>query len=110
MTWSAARMMDSSCSTTTTVLSRSRSPRIAVDQLADVAGVQPDRRLVEHVEHVDQARAQRRGQGDAAGLAAAEGAQRAVERQVAQADLFEVAQPALDLFEHRPADGPLDSR
>ena len=42
------------------------------DQAVDVAGMQADRRLVEHVEHVDQARAQGRGEGHAPGLAAAE--------------------------------------
>ena len=35
------------------------------------------------------------------GFAAAERAQRAIEREIAEADGFEIAQPGLDLFEHR---------
>ena len=104
--WSAARIIASSCSTTTTVLPRSRSASDGVHQSVDVGRVQPDRRLVQHVEHVDQARAEGGGQGHAPGLAAAERPQRAVERQVAQPDRFQVAQPGIDLFEHhhgRPA-------
>ena len=54
---SAARMIASSCSTTTTVLPASRRPRDRRDQAADVAGVEADRGLVEHVERVDQPRA-----------------------------------------------------
>ena len=77
------------------------------DQLMDVARVQADRRFVEHVEHVHQAGAEGRGERHAACLAAAEGADRAVERQVAQADRFQVAQPIADLFEHHPPDVPL---
>ena len=63
------------------------------DQLLDVAGVQSDRRLVEHVEHVDQARSQGRGQRHPADLAAAERPQGAVQGQVAQPDRLQVAQP-----------------
>ena len=63
-----------------------------------------DRRLVEHVEHVHQARSQRGGERHAAGLAPAERAQRAVERQVAQPHQFQIRQPRLHLFEHHAAD------
>ena len=76
-------------------------------QLMDVAGMKADRRLVEHVEHVYQARTQRGGQRHAADLAAAEGAQRAVERQVAEPHRLEIRQPRLHLFEHHAADLPL---
>ncbi len=41
------------------------------EELVDVAGMQPDRRLVEHVEHSHQAGPERGGKRDAAGLAAA---------------------------------------
>ena len=51
-----------------------------VDELAVVALVQADRRLVEHVEHADQPAADLAGQPDALRLAAGEGAGRAVER------------------------------
>ena len=47
--WSAARMVSSSCSTTSTVLPRSRSRVERRDQALVVALVQADRRLVEHV-------------------------------------------------------------
>ena len=48
------------------------------------ARMQSDRRLVEHVEHIHQAGAQGGGERDALGLAAAQRAQRAIERQVVQ--------------------------
>ena len=73
-------------------------------ELIDVAGMQADRRLVEDVEHVDQARSQGRGQRDAPGLAAAEGPQRAIEGEIAQPDRLEVAQPGPHLIEHHAAD------
>ncbi len=73
-------------------------PVDGLDQPVDVARVQSDRRLVQHVQHVDQAGAERGGQRDALGLAAAERARRAIERQVAQADRLQVARAA-----HRPA-------
>ena len=57
------------------------------DQPVDVARMQADRGLVEHVEHVDQAGPQGAGQRHALGFAAAERAQRAIERQIAQADV-----------------------
>ena len=60
-------MIASSCSTTTTVLARPLQPGDGLDQALDVAGVQADRGLVEHVEHVDQAGAQGRGQAPRAG-------------------------------------------
>ena len=66
--------------------------------------MQADRGLVEYVEHVDQAGAQGGGEGDAAGLAAAERPQRAIESQVAQAHRFKIPQPRLHLFEHHAAD------
>ena len=50
-----SRIVSSSCSTTSTVLPRSRSRIERVDQPAVVALVQADRRLVEHVQHADQA-------------------------------------------------------
>ena len=60
MTWSAARMVSSSCSTTSTVLPRSRSSTQRLEQAGVVALVQADRRLVEDVEHAHQ-RASRSG-------------------------------------------------
>ncbi len=71
------------------------------DQAADVARVEADRRLVEHVERVDQPRAQRGGQRDPPGLAARERPRRTVERQVVEADPVEIIEPA-----PAPARGP----
>ena len=65
-----------------------------VQQDAVVARVQADGRLVEHVAHALQVAAQLRRQADALRLAAAERGRGAVQRQVAQADLFQELQPA----------------
>ena len=56
-----------------------------VDEPLVVALVQADRRLVEHVEHAHQAAADLAGQADALGLAAGQGAGRAVEGEVVEA-------------------------
>ena len=77
------------------------------DQAIDIGRVQADRGFVEHVEHVHETGAERGGEGDSLGFAAAECAQRAIEREVAQANRFEVAQPSLHLFEHGAADGAI---
>ena len=77
------------------------------DQPLVVALVQADRGLVEDVEHAHQARADLRGQPDALGLAARERGRRAVERQVADADVVEEAQPLVDLAQDQPGDLPL---
>ena len=87
MTWSAARMVSSSCSTTSTVLPRSRSRVSVVEQARVVALVQADRRLVEDVEHADQRAADLRRQPDALRLAARQRRRRAVERQVVEPDV-----------------------
>ena len=70
---SAVRIASSSCSTTMTVLPRSRSRLRVVEQPVVVALVQPDRRLVEHIEHAGQPRADLRGEPDALALAARQG-------------------------------------
>ena len=57
----------------------SRKPAQQREQAIDVARVQPDRRLVEDVERIDQVGAERVGQRDALRLAAGEGAGQAVE-------------------------------
>ena len=69
-----------------------------------VALVQPDRRLVEHVEHADQAGADLGGQPDALRLAAGQRGRGAVEREVVQPDVDEEAEPGVDLLEHPLAD------
>jgi hypothetical protein len=75
-------------------------PLERLDQPAVVALVQPDRRLVEDVEHADQPRADLRRQPDPLRLAAGERARRAVEREVVEADVEQEAQPRVDLLEH----------
>ena len=98
---SAASMICGSCSTTTSVLPASRSRFITLDHAAHVARVQADRGLVEHEQRVDERGAERGGEVDALHLAARERARLAVERQVAEADVAEVAQPRADLAEQQ---------
>ncbi len=85
-------------------------PPHGVHQSLHVAGMQADRRLVEHVEHVHQAGAERGGQRDATRLAAAERAERAVQGKVIQPDRLEIGQPRLHLFEHDAGDAALPGR
>ena len=102
--WSAARMVPSSCSTTITVLPRSRRRSQGGDQPRVVALVQADRRLVEDVEHADQARPDLGGQPDPLRLAAAQRGRRPLEREVAHAHVVEEAQPLVDLAQDQPRD------
>ena len=85
--WSAARIVSSSCSTTTTVLPMIAQLRERVEQPVVVAGVQADRRLVENVEHADQPAADLPGQADALRFAAGERGGGAVERQIVEPDV-----------------------
>ena len=103
-TWSATRMVSSSCSTTITVLPEVPQPEQGLDQLVVVPLVQPDRRLVEDVQHADQPAADLRRQADALGLAAGQGAGRAVEAQVVEADVEQELHAGLDLLEHPVGD------
>ena len=74
------------------------------DQALVVALVEADRRLVEDVEHADEPRADLRRQPDPLRLAARQRGGRAVERQVADADVVEEAQPLVDLAQDQPRD------
>ena len=78
-------------------LQRLEQPRI-------VALVQPDRGLVEHVEHAGQPRADLRRQPDALALAARQRARVARQRQVVEPDVVEEAEPLADLLEDALAD------
>ena len=71
-----------------------------VDDAAEVARVQADARLVEHEQRVDERRAERRRQIDALHLAAGQRARLPIERQIAEADVAEVAQARANLAEH----------
>ncbi len=70
------------------------------DQPFVVALVEADRRLVEHVEHPHQLRADLGGEADALAFAAGEGGGRTVEREVADADVFEEAEAVAHLLHH----------
>ena len=74
------------------------------EQRAVVALVQSDRRLVEHVEHAGQVRANLRGQPDALPLASRQRRRAAAEREVADADVVEEPQPILNFLEHASGD------
>ena len=67
------------------------------DHAAHVARMQADRGLVQNEKRVDERGAERRGEIDALDLAAGERARLAVEREIAQAHLTDVAQPRADL-------------
>ena len=99
-TQSAVRIVSSSCSTTISVLPRSREPDQRLDQPPVVPLVQADARLVEHVEHADQAGADLGGQPDPLGLAAGQGARRPAQREVVEADVEQEPEPLVDLLEH----------
>ena len=90
-TQSAVRMVSSSCSTTISVLPRSRSrTSVSISRWLS-RWCSPMRRLVEHVEHADQAGADLGGQPDALRLAAGQGGRGPVEREVVQADVDQEA-------------------
>ena len=74
------------------------------DQPLVVALVQPDRRLVEDVEHAHQRRPDLGRQPDPLRLAARQRRRRAVHRQVADAHVVEEAQPLVDLAQDQPSD------
>ena len=65
-----------------------------------VARMQPDRRLVENVQHADQPAADLAGQADALHFAAGKRGGRAVEREIFEADVLQELQPAANLLEH----------
>ena len=69
------------------------------DQLVVVALVQADRGLVEDVEHADELRADLRREPQSLRLAARERRRRAVELQVADADVVEEGQSLADLLD-----------
>ena len=70
-----------------------------LEQAVVVPLMQPDRGLVEHVEHARQARADLRGEADPLALAARKRAGIARERQIAEADVLEKAEALVDLLE-----------
>ncbi len=75
-----------------------------VEQAGVVALVEADRRLVQHVEHAGEARADLRGEADALALAAGQRAGGAGERQVVQPDIDQEFQPLADLLQDARGD------
>ena len=71
-----------------------------VDEAAVVALVEADGRLVEHVEHADQAGADLGGEPDALGLSPGQGAGVAGQGEVVEADIEEEAHAGVDLLDH----------
>ena len=74
------------------------------EQRAVVALVQADRRLVEHVEHAGQVRADLRGQTDALPFAARQRGGAAAERQIADADVVQEMDAVADLAQNAVGD------
>lgn len=79
----------------------------AADQAPVVALVQADRGLVEDIKHVDQLRADLRGEADTLALAARERTRRTRQRQVAQPHVHQEAQALADLLDDLLCDLPL---
>ena len=79
-------------------------PEQGVQELLVVALVQADARLVEHVEHADQARADLGGEPDPLRLPACQGRGGTVQRQVVEAHVEEEAKAGVDLLEYEPGD------
>ena len=79
-------------------------PLERVEQPRIVALMQPDRRLVEHVEHAGQPGADLRGEPDALALAAGQRAGGARERQIIEADIDQEFQPRADFLEDAAGD------
>ena len=77
------------------------------DQPVVVALVQADRRLVEHVQHADQAGADLAGQADALGLATRQGGGATVQVEVVEAHVDQKAQAGVDLLQHALGDQQL---
>ena len=71
-----------------------------LDQAMVVALVQPDRRLVEHVQRADQTGPDLAGEPDALRLTAGEGAGRTGQRQVVETDVEQEAEAGVDLLRH----------
>ncbi len=79
-------------------------PGQGLQQPVVVALVQPDGRLVEHVQHADQARADLRGQPDPLRLPPGQRRRRPVQGQVVQPHVEQEAEPGVDLLEDPAGD------
>ena len=79
-------------------------PREGFNQTPVIALMQPDRRLIEHIEHADETGADLGGQPDALRLTAGERSGGPGQREVVQADVEQEAQPGLHLLKYLPGD------
>src|SRR5262249_5362592 len=73
-------------------VARVAQPMHDADHAADVAGMQPDRRLVEDEERVHQRGAERGREVDALHLAAGERARLPIEREIGKTDVGEITE------------------
>ena len=73
------------------------------DDARHITRVQADGRLVENEQGVGQGRAQRGGEVDALHFATGQRARLSIERQIAQADITQIAQPTTHFAEHQLA-------
>ena len=76
----------------------------SVDQPLVVAGMQADRRFVEHVADADQSRAEPGGQPHPLQLAAAQGAGGPIQREITKAHAIQEIEPRGDLRQDRLGD------
>ncbi len=98
---SASSMICGSCSTTTRELPASRSRFITSITRPMSPRMQSDGRLIEHEERVHERRSERRREVDALHLSARERPRLAVEREVSEPHLLQVAQARADLGEQQ---------
>jgi hypothetical protein len=82
-------------------------PHQRLEEPPVVSLVEPDRRLVEDVQHPHEPRPDLGGQPDPLGLPARQGRRGPVQRQVVQADVHEEPQPSPDLLEEPLGDEAL---
>ena len=74
------------------------------DEPLVVAGVQPDRRLVEYVQRVDERRTERRRKIDALRFSARQRGREAIEREVIEPDVAQEPETLADLAQHLVGD------
>ena len=75
-------------------------PEQGLDQSLVVALVEPDRRLIEDVEHADEAGPDLGGEANALGLSPRQRGRRPGESQIVEPDVQQELDPGLDLLQH----------
>ena len=78
--------------------------RERLQQLAVVALVQADRRLVQDIEHAGEIGANLGGEADALPFTAGKGCRASVQREIADTDVVQEAEPVLNLPQHARGD------